>query len=134
MRADAPRVENAVLTIFAPRRVVPFNVKSFRIRKKLRQEIRNADGDQNFLARLDPVALKFERLRRVAYDARRHWMQPQGLQKRAAECPHVAQFLGRGRAMAERLIDLSVDLCQQLRLAQQLVNKKRAGARRGVEA
>ena len=78
MRADSPRVENAVLTVFTPRFVVPFDVKSLRIRIKLREEVGDTDGDQNFLA------LKFEGLRRMADDARRHRMQPQSFEKRAA--------------------------------------------------
>ena len=84
MRADSPRVKNAVLTIFTPRFVVPFDVKSLRMRIKLREEVRDAVGDKNFLARLDTIALKFEGLHHMAYDARRDRMQPQSFEKRAA--------------------------------------------------
>src|SRR3954468_8689943 len=133
MWADPPRVENTVLAIFTPRWVVPFDVKSLRIRIKLWEEVGNADGDQNLLAPLDRIALKFEGLRRMAYDARRDRMQAQSLKKRAAECPHVTQFMSRRRAMAECLIDLSDDLFQQLWMPQQFVNEKGACTRRGVE-
>src|SRR5262249_2518298 len=133
VRTDSIREKTAVLAISTPWFVVPFDVKSLRIRIKLREEVRDADGDKNFLARLDTVALKFEGLRRMAYDARRDRMQPQRFEKRAAQSPHAAQFMRRRRAMAECLIDLGDELFQQFRMPQQLVNEKGASARRGVE-
>jgi hypothetical protein len=70
--------------------VVPFDVKSLRIRIKLREEVWDADGDQNFLARLDAIAVKLERLRGMSYDSGRDRMQPQRFEKGAAERPHPA--------------------------------------------
>jgi hypothetical protein len=55
-----------VLTIFTPGFVVPFDVKSLRMRIKLREEVRDAIGDKNFLACLDTIALKFEGLHHMA--------------------------------------------------------------------
>src|SRR5437868_1581572 len=133
MRADTPRIKNAVLPVFTPRLVIPFDIKSFRIRIKLREEVRDAGGDKNFLAHLDTIALKFEGLRDMASDAWCDRVQPQGFEKRATECPHAAQFMSRWRAIAECLIDLRVDLFHDVWMPQQFVNEERARARRGVE-